>query len=196
MVKAEKNEEGQLVADNGVTYNRVPIGYQPVSQGEEYGVIKGVLEEKLYCVGSFDPKEWLTTESAGMATGVYCKEGIEIPALSELEPDLCYICQVGENVFSVYTLGDADNGALDKEKGKIEKIVEMLLDESVEAEMWPRYSDETYSLMFYSENWPTLYYCVDYMRESGGNYVYDYASKKCINVGDLLEEYFGDAETE
>jgi hypothetical protein len=81
---------------------------------------------------------------------------------------------------------------IDDERELIDKIVSLVGDESIEAEMWPRVnSGESFVLKFYSEKWPAIYYCLEYVREGKNGYVYDYLSKKCINVGDILEGYFG-----
>lgn len=194
-VKAVYNDKSQLEADNGVTYNYAPGGYQPTNQGDEYGLIESVMEEKLYRISDLDPEKWLTTEYAGFATTVFYAESITLPSLADLEPELCYICEEDEAVISHYTLGSGELENIDDERELIEKIVSLIGDESVEAEMWPRVnSDEAFVLKFYSEKWPAIYYCVEYVREGEGGYVYDYISKKCVNVGNILEGYFGNEQ--
>ena len=194
-VKATYNEKSQLVADNGVTYNYAPVGYQPTNQGSEYGLIESVLEEKLYTIGENDPEKWLTTEYAGFATTVFYAESITLPTLAELDPSLCYICEEEETVISHYTLGSGELENIDDERELIEKMITLKGDESIEAEMWPRaVGEESYVLKFYSEKWPAIYYCLEYVREGGNGYLYDYISKKCINIGNILEGYFGSEE--
>ena len=191
MVTMEYNEEGILVADNGREYYYAPVGYEPTSQGDEYGEIDGVLSEKLYCIGDIDPKKWITTEYSGATTTVFYSTDIQLPELSELEPDTAFICEQDENVYSVYTLGDPENDKVDEERAIIAKIIEMLCDESIESEIWPRATTtEVYDIKLYSEDWPAIYYNLEYSREGSGNYVYDRVSKRCINIGDLLEGYF------
>lgn len=193
-IKAAYNEKSQLVADNGVTYNYANVGYQPTFQGAEAGLIDSPLKEKLYAIGDIDTEKWLTTEYAGFATTVYYAEGIDLPTLSELSPTLCYICEEDETVISQYTLGGGDLTDVDEERDIINKIISMVGDESLEAEMWPRLSGESYVLKFYSEDWPAIYYCLEFAREGENGYVYDYLSKKCINIGSILEGYFGNEQ--
>ncbi|MBE6587495.1 MAG: hypothetical protein E7647_03665 [Ruminococcaceae bacterium] len=194
-VKAAYNEENQLVADNGVVYNYAPGGYQPTNQAGEYGVIDNVMQEKLYRIGELDPEKWITTEYSGFATTVYYAADIGLPTLKEMDPKLCYICEEDEAVISQYTLGGGDLSDVDKERELICEVIDLISDESIEAEMWPRvFADESYVLKFYSEDWPAIYYCLEYVREGGNGYVYDYISKKCINIGDRLEGYFGNAQ--
>ena len=190
-VLMDYNEEGLLVSDKA-SYKYAPVGYEPTNQGEEYGAIESGLKEKLYRIGDLDPEEWLTTEYTGASTTVYYSEDIELPTLRELSPKLLYICEQGDNanIYSVYTLGDSANGKVDSEREKIDKIVSMLYDESVESELWPRgEQSESYSLKLYSEDWPAIYYNLVYVREGENNYVYDRVEKRCINIGTLLEGY-------
>ena len=181
----EFSEDGTLVARDGAVYKYAPVGYEPTEQGEEYGLIEGILEEKLYKIGDMDPQLWLTTEYSGATTTVYYSETIDLPELSELSPELCYICEAGENVYSVYTLGESDG-----EGEIIEGIISALYDETTEPEIWPR-SDatETYMLKLYSEKWPAIYYNLVCAHCEGGGYVYDRASKKCVAIGDILNGF-------
>lgn len=195
IVKMEYNEDGALEARDGSLYKYAPVGYEPTNQGEEYGLIESALSEKLYRIGEEDPSEWLTTEYTGATTTVYYSADIELPTLSEMEPTLCYICEQDENIYSVYTLGDGNNKDADAEVKIIDDIVNILEDDSIETAVWPRGDGaETYNLKMYSENWPAIYYNIVYVREGSSNYIYDRCNKKCVNVGDLLESFFEDAE--
>lgn len=183
--------DGTYEGDNGVVYRYAPVGYEPTEQGKECGLLCGTLEETLYAVGELSTDEWMTTEYNGAATTVYYSADIELPTLSTLEPTLCYICEEDENIYSVYTLGSPENKKVDEEREVIEKIIDMLCDETVENEIWPRaQTKEVYDLKLYSEDWPAIYYNIEYSREGTSNYVYDRVSKRCVNVGDILEGYF------
>ncbi len=185
VVKMEFSEDGALVDEDGAVYKYAPVGYEPTEQGEEYGLIEGIMEEKLYRIGDMDPSLWLTTEYSGAATTVYYSETIDLPSLSELDPELCYICEVGEKTYSIYTLGEAEG-----EEDVIEKIVSAMYDEALEPEIWPRAdANETYMLKLYSEKWPAIYYNLVYAQCESGGYIYDRASKKCVAVGDILNGY-------
>lgn len=192
-VKLEFNEEGLLEGPDGAVYDFVSIGYEPTSQGEKYGVCEYKLTEELYRIGELDPEEWLTTEYAGAATTIYYSADITLPTLSELSPDLCHICETGDEVASIYTLGGGHQPEAEREA--MEKIIEMLSDESVEASLWPRMNATGYlDLKFYSEDWPAIYYNLDYAREGDQNFVYDRVSRKCVEVGDLIERFLGDGK--
>ena len=185
IVKMEFSENSDLVAEDGTVYKYAPVGYEPTAQGEEYGLIEGIMEEKLYKIGDMDPTLWLTTEYSGAATTVYYSESIELPSFEELSPELCYICEQGEKAYSIYTLGEAEG-----EGEVVEEIVSAIYDEEAEPEIWPRSdADETYMLKFYSEKWPAIYYNLVYAQCESGGYIYDRASKKCVAIGDILNGY-------
>ncbi|MBR6676098.1 MAG: hypothetical protein IKL24_02070 [Clostridia bacterium] len=194
----EYGEEGLLVCENGDTYKYAPLtAYEPTNQGTEYGVITvrsesgATREEKVYRIGEEDPGKWLTTEYTGGTTIVYYSQDITLPTLADFEPQLCYICEEEEAVFSIYTIGDPANKAIDAERAILNDVLSIVLDESTEPELWPRINmDESYGLKLYSEKWPAVYYCLEYVREGGVGYIYDPVSNKCVNVGTVLERYF------
>lgn len=193
--KMTYNDDGRLVAKNGRVYKYAPVGYEPTEQGEEYGIIDSILSEKLYRIGDIDPEEWLTTEYTGATTTVFYSENIELPTLAELNPELCYICEEEANTYAFYTIGDPSSKTSKSEVEIIEKLIKMLTDEDAKVSLWPRgETDESYDLKLYSKNWPAIYYNLEYVREGSGNYVYDSVNRKCINVGDLLEDFFEHAD--
>ena len=190
IVKMEYTEEGDLQAENGITYKYAPLGYEPTSQGEEYGLIKGVMEEKLYKIGELSEKEWLTTEYSGSATLVFYNADIVLPTLSELKCDTVFICEQDVNTYSVATVGGEESEDVDKDREIIKKLVDALCDTTAENEIWPRGdAKETFRLKMYSEDWPAIYYSLTYAVCSDGNFVYDRVTKRCVNVGELLTPY-------
>ncbi len=189
-VRMEFSADGTLVSEDRAAYKYAPVGYEPTSQGKEYGYIDGTLSEKLYLIGELDGMDWLTTEYSGAATTVYYNASFELPDLKELDPKLCYICEQDENTYSLYTIGAPENKKVDEERAVISKAIEMLLSEDVESEVWPRGDGETYSLKLYSEEWPAIYYSLVYVRDGSNNYLYDRVEKRCINVGPLFEGFF------
>ena len=204
LLELEYNEEGLLVCENGDVYKYAPImAYEPTNQGTEYGVLTvrsengATREDKIYRIGEEDPGKWLTTEYTGGTTTVYYSQDITLPTLADLDPQLCYICEEGEAVFAIYTIGDPANKAIDMERAVINDMTDLILDEETEPELWPRVnSEEAYSLKLYSDKWPAIYYCLEYVREGGVGYIYDPISRKCVNAGTLLERYFADEASE
>lgn len=194
----EYDENGILVCENGNTYKYAPLmAYEPTHKGEEYGIITvksengNKREDKVYTIGEEDPKKWMATEYTGGTTIVYYSADITLPTLREFNAELCYICEEDAAVHNVYTLGDPANKAIDAERNIINEMISIVLDESTEPELWPRINyEESFSLKLYSEDWPAIYYCLEYVREGGVGYVYDPVSSKCVNVGTILERYF------
>ena len=190
IVDMEYTDEGDLKGENGVLYKYAPLGYEPTVQGKEYGLINGVMEEKLYTVGDLSPKDWLTTEYSGSATLLFYNSSITLPTLSEMKCDTVYICEQDVNTYSVATVGGEDSKDADGDREVIETLVEAVCDTEAENEIWPRGdATETFRLKMYSEDWPAIYYSLTYAVCSGGNYVYDRVTKRCVNVGDLLTPY-------
>ena len=193
-VKMSFAEDGTLTG-GGASYKFAPVGYEPTYQGEEYAVIKGTLEEKLYKIGDCDPKKWLATEYSGAATLVYYSTDITLPTLQEMEPTLCFICEQEANAFSVYTVGENEE-TREHDLQVISQLVEMLKDGD-ENEIWPRSDvNYTYNLKFYSPDWEAIYYNVVYAVCGGGNFLYDRVTGNCVNAGSLLEEYYESIYTE
>lgn len=191
-VKLSFNEEGML-SDGTSSYRYAPVGYEPTYQGEEYGVIKGTLEEKLYKIGTCDPKLWLTTEYSGAATLIYYSSEITLPTLSELKPEKCFACDQDSSTFSVFVLGE-NKASAKEDAAVIEKAVELLSSDSAD-EIWPRADvSYTYDLKFYSSDWEAIYYNVVYAVCDGGNFLYDRVTEKCVEVGDLFVSYYETAD--
>jgi len=190
VVKMEYTDEGDLRCENGTVYKYAPLGYEPTVQGEEYGLIEGVMEEKLYKIGDISPDEWLTTEYAGSATLVFYNADLDLPTLSEMKCDTVYICEQDVNTYSVATVGGEDSKDLDRDRDVINKLLEAVCDTEAENEIWPRGdAKETFRLKMYSADWPAIYYSLTYAVCTGGNYVYDRVTKRCVNVGELLTPY-------
>ena len=186
----EYTESGDLKGENGVLYKYAPLGYEPTVQGGEYGLITGVMEEKLYTVGDLSPEEWLTTEYSGSATLLFYNSTINLPTLSEMNCDTVFICEQDVNAYSVATVGGAESKDTDGDREVIKTLIEAICDTEAENEMWPRGdASETFRLKMYSEEWPAIYYSLTYAVCSGGNFVYDKITKRCVNVGDLLTPY-------
>ena len=87
------------------------------------------------------------------------------------------------------------NGKVEEEAALINALIAKLNDENTENELWPRGEGaETYDLKMYSEEYPAIYYNLVYVREGAKNFVYDRVTRRCVDVADLIERYFGDAE--
>ena len=190
IVKMEYTEAGDLEGENGVLYKYAPLGYEPTVQGREYGLIEGVMEEKLYRIGDEDPESWLTTEYSGSATLVFYNADMTLPTLLDMGCDTIYICEQDVNTYSIATVGGEDSKDTDGDRKVIKALVDALSDTESENEIWPRGdAKETFRLKMYSEKYPAIYYSLTYAVCSGGNYVYDRVTKRCVNVGDLLVPY-------
>lgn len=173
-----KYEDGKMFNKRlGLSYVDVSTVYQPVSIGEAYGYY-GDIDMTLYEVVGLDPKEWLTEEYSGSATMMFVDEDITLPTLSELQPTKIFVCSNLEITYAVATIEEQD-------------IIDALVDvfENGEACTWPMASaTTTYEMKFYSEElYPHIYYNLIYGEFESGKYLYDRFSKRCVNIGNILD---------
>ena len=174
-----KYENGQLINKRlGLAYNAAPTNYEPVSIGEAYGYY-GDIDMTLYQISGLSPKQWLTQEYAGSATTIFYSEDQTLPSLQEMEPVKIHVC-TGDTI--TYGLATVDDGAV------VTELVELYT--NGEAVEWPVLDSlETYELKFASDTWPHLYYNLTYYEYEDGIYLYDRNSKRCVEIGDMLENW-------
>lgn len=188
-------DDGTLSDGLGNTYNSAPVGYEPTNQGAEYGKIDDAIGETLYQVGTLDPEDYLTGDYSGATTLFFYNADITLPALWEMEPDLCYLCEQETNVITICTIGDGSrSGDAEKDKEVLNTLVEQMQNaiENEESDsIWPRAdANATYQLKFYSDNWPAFYYNLTLAICDSGTYMYDRQSQTCVDIGDLLTPYY------
>lgn len=162
-------------------YKPAPTCYEPVSVGEAYAYYgKGDLT--LYEVKGLDPKEWLTEEYAGTATTVFYDKDITLPTLREMNPTKVFICINEEITVCISTIED---------KKLIDTLVD-LFENGEEAEYPLLGSNAVYQLKFYGEElYPHIYYNITYADFPEGKFLYERNSRRCVEIGSLLDEYIG-----
>lgn len=178
IVKYEYTDGGLIKKGSQDVFHALPIGFEPCGIGEKCGEFG---EFSLYRVlglnGEEISDEWITEEYSGSATTVFYKGNI--PAFREIEFDVCYICEEDTGIVSVATIQD---------ENEINKVISSL--DNNEKALWPRNDiSETYTLKFYSQDFPAVFYSLTYCVCESGNYIYDRAEQNCVNVGDLLSDY-------
>lgn len=174
--------DGQLVnKKTNERYNALPIGFEPCGVGDPYGEFG---EFKLYCLMDLDgnqlpPETWVTEEYSGSATTVFLNESLPVPAFRDISFDICYICEEDQSVISVAAIESSD---------EISALISSLDNES--DILWPRNDIiSSYTLKFYSLEYPAVFYSVNYCITESGNLIYDRATDTCVNIGDMLSEY-------
>ncbi len=189
------DQDGTLTDKSGNAYYSAPVGYEPTNQGDKYGKIDDAIGETLYRVGDLDPEDYLTGGYSGGTTSFFYSTDIVLPALWEMQPSLCYLCQQETNIITICTIGDgSQSGSADADKEVIETILSRMqsaIETGSTESIWPRGDvNETYQLKFYSDQWPAFYYNLTLAVCGGGTYLYDRQSKICINTDDLLTPYY------
>ncbi len=188
-------EDGTLTDKSGNAYYSAPVGYEPTNQGDKYGKIDDAIGEVLYRVGDLDPEDYLTSAYSGGTTLFFYSTDIDLPALWEMNPSLCYLCEQETNIITICTIGDGSkSGSVDADKEVMEAITSRMqnaIETGNSESIWPRGDvNETYQLKFYSEQWPAFYYNLTLAVCGGGTYLYDRQFKICINAEDLLAPYY------
>ncbi len=174
--------DGQLV--NGKTkekYNALPMGFEPCGVGEAYGEFGAFTLYRLTDLdgNELEPETWLTEEYSGSATTVFLNESIPLPSFKDMSFDACYLCEEDVSVISFATVTDSDeiNGmisALDTEEGVF----------------WTgKDVTASYTLKFYSTEYPAVFYSVDYYITESGNFLHNKANNVYVEIGDMLSEY-------
>jgi len=172
-------ENGQLVNKRlGLAYNAAPINYEPTAVGEAYGYY-GDMDMTLYEIPGMDKKQWLTQAYVGSTTTLFYSADLTLPTLVEMEPDEIYVC-TGENVtMSVVTIDDAET---------VTAVVTLF--ENGTAVEWPLVdSIDTYEMKFAGDKYPHMYYNLTYGEFAEGVFLYDRSSKRCVEIGDMLDEW-------
>ncbi|MBE6562174.1 MAG: hypothetical protein E7660_00390 [Ruminococcaceae bacterium] len=174
--------DGRLV--NGRTkeeYNALPMGFEPCGVGEAYGEFGAFTLYRLTDLdgNEMDPEIWLTEEYSGSATTVFLNESSPVPSFRDMTFDVCYLCEEDVSVISIATIESSD---------EIKEIISAL---DGEKELFRPEKDVTasYTLKFYSAEYPAVFYSVDYYVTKSGNYLHDKASDTCVEIGDMLSEY-------
>ena len=165
----------------GLSYVAAPLNYQPVSVGEAYAYYEKA-DLTLYEIQGLDPEEWLTEEYTGASTTIFYSEDITLPTLKELGANKIFVCLEGEVIYSLATVDDVQ---------LINDVIDLF--ENGEATEWPLIdSIQRYELKFYSEDdYPHIYYNLSYGEFTEGKFLYDRSTKRCVEIGDILDEYIG-----
>lgn len=152
--------------------------YEPTEQGDAYAYYKKG-DITLYTIGRNDPALWLTEQYAGGATTVFYAESIALPALDELDAEKIIVC-----ISDVKTVGICEI----TDKALIDQTVALFTEG--EACEWPLVGSVLlYDLKFYSSDWPQIYMNLIYGEFEEGTFLYERATKRCVEIGGLLDSY-------
>ena len=173
--------DGKITSEDGASYTPAPMGFQPCNAGKKCAVRDKYFDlyQLLDLDGKAIPKEdWLTEEYAGNATSVYYGDGIELPDFTEIAFSRCYVCEEDETVSFV---SDTDDRAL------IGSLIDRIANGK---DSTGRLDDSkyTYTLKFYSEDYPGIFFSVDYIvYDDGAAYLYSICNKKWAEATGMLD---------
>ena len=174
--------DGKITSEDGRAYIPAPMGFQPCSVGEKCAVRDKYFD--LYQILDLDGRaiptdDWMTEEYAGNATSVYYREGIDLPDFTEISFSRCYVCEEDEIVNFVSDFDD---------KELISEIISKIADGS---ESIGRLDDSaaSYTLKFLSEDYPGIFWSVDYLIYDDAAYLYSIGAKKYAEATGILDGY-------
>lgn len=172
-------KDGQFKNDRlDLAYTPAPSNYQPVSVGKAYAYYEE-MDMTLYEIIGLDKKDWLTEDLSSGAASIFYSDDVTLPTLEEMNPTEIFVCSNTEVIFALATIEDKE-------------IIDALIDVFVNGEEceWPIIdSIATYDMKFHSEElYPHLYYSLIYGEFSSGKYLYDRNTKRCVNIGTILDD--------
>lgn len=165
-------------AGKELSYIPADVTYEPVAVGDAYAYYKSG-DITLYAIGEYDPTLWLTEAYSGGATTVFYADSLTLPTLTEFGAEKITVCE-SENV----TMGVCEI----TDETLIDTLVTLFTEG--EAAEWPLIGATLrYDMKFSSSAWPQIYMNLIYGEFSEGNFLYERASGRCVEIGDLLDEY-------
>jgi len=150
----------------GVSYVPAPSYYQAIALDEDAEIArivqKGIEDVVLYAVSGVDTKTMLTSDTYE----TFCAEGTTLPTLSQMKPEVAYVCQTIELTWALAEIRNAAEletliGTVEEQKGFPAGEIDAML------------SKEVYDLKFRSDAHPGLYYCVTYWQFESEVLIYE-----------------------
>ena len=187
----EKSYDNYTYSDGKIssgdkTYISAPMGFQPCGVGEKCAVRDGAFD--LFTLLDLDGKavpvdEWMTEGYAGAASSVYYREGLTLPAYTEIDYDAMYLCREDVNIISIATVTDGEL------IGKLIALMKngaslVMLDEPV----------ATYTLKFYSAEYPAIFFSLDYLVYEDASFIFNRGQKTYAEVTGLLDSFIDEAQ--
>jgi len=182
-------KDGKIVSeDSSKSYIAAPMGFQPCGVGQKCAVRDGAFD--LYQVQDINGKnisvdEWMTEEYAGSATSVYYRDTLTLPSFSEIDYDVCYVCEEDTTVVSIATIEDKD-------------IIGTLISRIANGDSsFPTLDEPTtvYKLKFYSAEYPSVFYSIDYLIFEDGAYLFNRGTRTYAEASSLIDGYIDSAES-
>ena len=172
-----KYVDGKFTGGGCVYLPASPL-YEPTMVGDAYAYYKKS-DVTWYTIGENDPTLWLTEAYAGSMTTVLHAESITLPSLRELNPEKIIVCQSDEVTIGLCEITDAE---------VIAAVVDCF--ENGDSAEWPVIGSMlSLDLKFYSSAWPQIYMNLAYDEFESGTFLYDRGSRRCVEIGELLDAY-------
>ena len=171
--------DGNLVnSENGLTYVCAPMYIEPIEiESDVFGVCSEHNIE-LHAIAGLDTELWLSEKYEGIGTVYYADGKVEIPDLEAFSADGLFICREDTKTVGIANVDSAED---------VSAVIDAFLNGD---ETSPVTSGERYKLKFTSEEYPGIYYSLEYYEsDSGANCIYDRSAGNWREVGDVLYKY-------
>jgi len=172
--------------DNGITlvdkkkdvkYLLAPMCYEPVAFMTDVYAKYGDIE--YHAIRDADPTQFLCTTEMNIYD-LYYSDQIVLPDLTRFKANYTRVCKVGEIAIMM--------GSIEKED--TEEIVKYFLTSKTVDKSYIIGVENTLYLKFMSDDYKFMYYVITYYKtKSGGRYLYDRTTGRCVELGDLFTEH-------
>ena len=174
--------DGKITSEDGKSYTPAPMGFQPQNVGGKCAVRDKAFD--LYQVLRLDgtavsTEDWMTEEYAGNVTSVYYGEGVTLPDFDKINFSHCYVCEEDEIVNFVTDFDD-------------KKLIDTMIDRVANGTESTGRLDESvssYTLKFSSDEYPGIFFSIDYLIYDDAAYLYSICSKRYAEATGLLDRY-------
>lgn len=172
-----RSEDGGITlvdTKKDVKYLLAPMCYEPVSYYKAVYAKYG--DTEYHEVENADPADFLCTTEMNIFD-LYYAEGITLPDLAHFNANYTRVCKIGEIAIMLHKIDKEDT----------EEIVKYFLTaETVDSSVIIGVENTLY-LKFMSDDYKFMYYVINYYEtKSGGRYLYDRTTGRCVELGDDL----------
>ena len=177
-VHLRSEDQGMTLIDKkkDVKYLLAPMCYEPVAYKTEVYAKYG--DTEYHALRDADPLQYLCTTEMNIFD-LYYSDELTLPDLTRFKANYTRVCKVGELSIMLHSI----------EKEKTEEIVKYFLT----AETVPNSKiigvENTLYLKFMSDEYKFMYYVITYYKtKTGGRFLYDRTTGRCVELGDLFTE--------
>lgn len=179
VIKYDEKTEKYVFSDEGIVYTYSTVSYEPKSiyRNKPFAVFEDGREA--YEIPGLSRNLWMADDYYGVKGLFYNADKITLPTIGEFHPVSTVICTGDAAVFGLYTVED-------------QQILNELVDAIVTGEqaVYPADALLSYDLRFTSEEYPCIYYVLNYIICDGKYYIRDRGTNRTVRLEkNILADY-------